>query len=219
MLEKATILNLDTGESMRVLFNPEEYSLRRDVNYSQTAIPGLSAPAIQFVAGNMQTLEMELFVDTYVDQSTGRDARAEADKIVSLMNILPKTHAPPRLEFTWGSLAFTCVLASVSSTYQMFSEDGTPVRMRLQVTFNEYINVTAEARSIKRETVDYTNDHLLAEGESIWSVAYDFYNDARKWRPIALMNRLSDPAELSVGQLLRIPALPFRDPTSGTVFE
>ena len=63
-LEKATLTNTVTGDRVPVLFNPEEYTLSREINYAQAAIPGLSAPLLQFVNGNMQTLEMELFVDT-----------------------------------------------------------------------------------------------------------------------------------------------------------
>ena len=54
-----------------VQFNPEEYTLNRDINYAQAAIPGLSAPILQFVNGNMQTLEMELFLDTYEEHKVG----------------------------------------------------------------------------------------------------------------------------------------------------
>lgn len=214
MLEKATILNLDTGDEIRVLFNPEEYSLRRDVNYAQAAIPGLSAPLLQFVAGNMQTLEMELFVDTYED---GADAREVANQVISLMDIVPETHAPPRLEFCWGSLTFTCVLASASSTFQMFREDGTPVRIRVQVTFNEYRNLELEAKQIKRETADFTSEYRVRAGDTVWTVAHQFYGDPRKWRPIALANRLADPA-VEVGDALAVPSLPYRDRVSGRLF-
>ena len=101
-LEKATIVNLETGRPVKVLFNPEEYSIKRDNNFAQSAIPGLSSPVTQFVAGNMRTLELELFIDTYVDQSAGADASVVADELISMMNILPETHAPPRIEFAWG---------------------------------------------------------------------------------------------------------------------
>src|SRR5829696_6377978 len=107
-LEKAALHNLETGQMIKVLFNPEEYSIKRDNNFVQSAIPGLSSPVTQFVAGNMRTLEMELFIDTYVDERPGSDAREVADQIISLMDILPETHAPPRLEFGWGSLRFQC---------------------------------------------------------------------------------------------------------------
>ena len=33
------------------MFNPEEYTVNRDINYAQTGVPGLSAPIIQFVHG------------------------------------------------------------------------------------------------------------------------------------------------------------------------
>jgi hypothetical protein len=218
MLEKATILNVETGDRVEVMFNPEEYSLRRDVNYAQTSIPGLSAPVLQFVAGNMQTLEMELFIDTYEDRGFGSDAREVADQVISLMDILPETHAPPRLDFVWGTLTFTCVLATASSTYQMFSPDGIPVRIRLQVTFHEYRDLEAEARALKRETADHTTEYRVRQGDSVWSIAGRMYNDPLKWRAIALANHLADPADIEVGDALRIPALPFRDPTSERVF-
>ena len=71
MLEKATITNTVTDYVVTVLFNPEQYTLNRDINYAQAAIPGLSAPLLQFVNGNMQTLEMELFVDSYEQHANG----------------------------------------------------------------------------------------------------------------------------------------------------
>ena len=83
-LEKALITNTVTGDAIPVQFNPEEYTLSRDINYAQAAIPGLSAPILQFVNGNMQTLEMELFLDTYEEHRSAprsstrrsRDVRA-----------------------------------------------------------------------------------------------------------------------------------------------
>jgi len=215
--EKATILNLETDDVVSVLFNPEEYSLRRETNYAQTAIPGLSAPILQFVAGNMQTLEMELFIDTYVDHAAGEDAREVADQVISLMDIDPDTHAPPRLEFAWGSLTFTCVLASASSTYVMFREDGVPVRIRVQVTFNEYRNLELEAKAIKRQTADFTSEYVVREGDSIWTIATQFYNDPQKWRAIAIANEIDDPFTLVELNAIRIPSLPYRDPSSDRV--
>ena len=40
-------------------------------NYAQAAIPGLSSPLLQFVNGNLQTLEMELFLDSYEEHRLG----------------------------------------------------------------------------------------------------------------------------------------------------
>lgn len=47
------------------MFNPEEYTINKDNNFAAQNVPGLSGPILQFVHGNMRTLEMELFFDTY----------------------------------------------------------------------------------------------------------------------------------------------------------
>jgi hypothetical protein len=226
-LEKARITNTVTNESIYVMFNPEEYSVNRDINYAQTGVPGLSAPILQFVHGNMQTLEMELFLDTYEAHregsrtlnQAGEDVRNLTRQVTDLMNINPQTHAPPVLLFTWASLSFPCVLARVSQRFILFRADGTPVRARLQVTFNEFRNADLEARETKRETADFSKLYVVGQGESLSAIAARTYGDPTLWRPIALHNDLDDPRTLSVGMHLLIPQLPVRDPETGEVYQ
>ena len=224
-LEKATITNTVTGERVPVMFNPEEYSVNKDLNYAQSAVPGLSAPLLQFVHGNMGTLEMELFLDTYEEHREGSkvlneqggDVRELLQKILALMEIDRTTHAPPVLLFTWASLSFTCVLARANQRFVMFRPDGTPVRARVQVSFNEFRNAELEAKEIKRETADYSKLRRVGEGETLSSIANDVYRDARLWRPIAIANAIDEPRALAVGTRLLVPRLPFRDPETGEV--
>lgn len=225
-LEKALLVNTVTQEKIPVMFNPEEYTVNRENNFAQAAIPGLSAPILQFVSGNMQTLEMELFLDTYeahvlggrVLNRAGEDVRGLAGKITGLLNIDPTTHAPPVLLFVWASLSFTCVLARASQRFILFLPDGTPVRARLQVTFNEFRNVEQEAKEIKRETADYSKLHVVSQGETLSAIAGRLYGNPALWRPIALRNRLADSRRLATGLELIIPQLPYRDPKTGEVF-
>jgi LysM repeat protein len=222
-LEKASITNTLSGVSVSVLFNPEEYSINRGNNFAQVEIPGLRGPLQQFVSGNMQTLEMELLVDSYEahgnSNKAGEDVRNLTNQITDLMNIDPDTHAPPVLLFTWGSLSFTCILASANQTFIMFRPDGVPVRARLQVTFNEFINAEMEAKETKRETVDYSHRYVVQQGETISSIAGKVYKNARLWRPIAIFNNLDRPQTLTAGAELLVPRLPFRDPETGAVME
>ncbi|MFL6648800.1 MAG: peptigoglycan-binding protein LysM [Sulfurifustaceae bacterium] len=225
-LEKAQLTNTVTGVKIPVQFNPEEYTLNRDINYAQATIPGLSAPILQFVNGNLQTLDMELFLDSYEQHKVGStvvnkaqsDVRVLVKQVTDLMTIEPTTHAPPVLLFTWGSLAFTCVLARVSQRYVMFLPDGIPVRARLTVTFNEYRNIDLEAKEVKRETSDYSKRHVVSEGETLSSIAGKEYGDPRLWRVIAIANRLQRARNLAPGSKLLLPNLPYRDPESGKVY-
>ncbi len=227
MPEKAIITNTVTGDSIPVMFNPEEYTVNRDNNFAQTGVPGLGAPIIQFVHGNMQTLEMELFLDTYeghregsrVLNQAGDDVRTLTRRITDLMNIDPATHAPPVLLFTWASLSFTCVLARANQRFVMFLQDGTPVRARLQVTFNEFRNVELEAKEIKRETADFSKVYVVGQGETLSAIAGRTYGNPALWRPIGLRNSIDDPRSLAVGLRLLLPQLPFRDPETGEGYQ
>jgi hypothetical protein len=225
-LEKAILTNTVTGVKIPVQFNPEEYTLNREINYAQAAIPGLSAPILQFVNGAMQTLEMELFLDSYEQHKTGSavvnsaqsDVRVLVARVTDLMSIDPTTHAPPVLLFTWGSLSFTCVLARCSQRYIMFLPDGTPVRARLTVTFNEYRNIDLEAKEVKRETSDFSKRHVVSQGETLSGIASGEYGDPALWRVIAIANDLQFARNLPPGLNLLLPNLPFRDPESGKAY-
>jgi hypothetical protein len=224
-LEKAVITNLVTGEAIPVLFNPEEYTVSKDNNFASLAVPGLGSPLLQFVHGNLRTLSMELLVDSYERHQSGSqapvpagsDVRALTRRITALLDIDPATHAPPLLLFSWGSLAFRCVLAKVSERFVMFLPSGVPVRARLEVSFSEFTNADFEAKETKRETADYSRVHVVAEGETLSGIAGEVYRNPALWRPIAIRNGLADPRRLEVGLSLQVPQLPFRDPETGEV--
>ena len=222
-LEKAVITNTNTGIRIPVQFNPEEYSVNRDNNFAQASVPGLSAPLLQFAHGNMQTLELELLLDTYEAHrgppanGAGADVRPLVRKVTGLMDIDPTTHAPPILLFTWGSFSFTCVLARASQRFIMFRPDGIPVRARVTVTFNEFKNAELEAKEVKRETADYSKWHELGQGETLSALSGRLFGNPALWRAIAIRNGIDDPLALVPGQKLMIPQLPFEDPESGEV--
>jgi LysM repeat protein len=217
-LAKIQITVEHTGEKFNVLFNPEEYTINKDNNFASQAIPGLSGPLLQFVHGNMRTLEMELFFDTYdTDSLPKQDVRDLTNRVVNLTAIDPALHAPPILRVSWASLQFRCVLARVSQKFILFADDGRPVRARLTVTFNEFIDAEREAKEISRQTANFSKVHVVTQGETISLIAATYYDNAQVWRPIAVMNRLGDPRDLFAGQSLRIPALPFIDPETGEV--
>ena len=226
-LEKAILTNTVTRQFVQLMFNPEEYSLSKDINYAQIGVPGLSAPILQFVHGNMQTLEMELLLDTLeehregsrVVNQAGEDVRNHLRKITDFMEIDSTTHAPPVLVFTWASLTFTCVLARVTSRFILFLPSGTPVRVRIQATFNEYRNSDLEAKEVKRETADYSKMYVVTQGETLSTIAARTYGNPLLWRPVALYNDLDDPSALTPGMRLVIPRLPFRDPDTGEIYE
>ncbi|MFC1475869.1 LysM peptidoglycan-binding domain-containing protein [Candidatus Zixiibacteriota bacterium] len=213
-LVKAKITVEHTAEEIDVMFNPKEYTLNQDNNFASQAVPGLQAPLLQFVHGNMRTLEMELFFDTYEAQ---RDVRDETQRIIRLLEIDAELHAPPILVISWATLYFRCVLARANQKFIMFLPDGRPVRARVTVTFNEFIDPELESKEVNRQTVDFSKVHIVAQKETISGIAGKYYENPRMWRAIATVNGIDDPRSITIGQPLRIPPLPFEDPESGEV--
>lgn len=196
-------------------FNPEEYTINKDNNMAVQSIPGLPAPLIQYVNGNLRTLDMELFFDTWDSKSaTKKDVRGKTNRVVALMDIDSDLHAPPRLNVSWASLQMDCVLAKVSQKFIMFAETGYPVRARLSCTFNEVIDPEQEIKRINKQTADYTKVHIVAEGETLSAIAAKVYNDPKLWRSIAVANEIDDPRAIVIGDALVVPSLPYIDPVS-----
>lgn len=218
LVKALIVIEHKPDQKIPVLFNPEEYTVNKDNNFAAQAVPGLSGPLIQFVHGNLRTLEMELFFDTYDTATLPKaDVRNETLKVSRLMDIDPELHAPPILRFAWASLQFRCVLARASQRFIMFADDGTPVRARMTVTFNEVLDAAREAKQVARQTADVSKLHTVTDGETLSSIAARLYDDPMQWRPIAIANRLDDPRRLRAGQQLWIPALPYIDRDTGEV--
>ena len=215
-LTKARITVENTGQRIDVQFNPEEYSLNKDNNFASQAIPGLSSPLLQFVHGNVRTLDMELFFDTTQDRT---DVRDQSQKVVDLLKIDSDLHAPPVLLVAWASLQLRCVLVRANQKYTRFLEDGTPVRARVTVSFNEFIDADHEAKEVNRQTADFTKVYVVNAGDTLAGIAVKFYNDPLTWRPIAIANNIDDPRDIAPGQELSLPSLPYRDPGTGEVVQ
>jgi nucleoid-associated protein YgaU len=200
-LDKATILNLDTGEAIPVLFNPEEYTLDVGNTIAEIGIPGLQKSPVQYVRGNVRTLRMELFFDTY---EQNQDVRVHTRPITSLLDPVPTTLAPPVLLFSWSSLQFQCVLESVSQRFIMFRPSGMPVRARLTFAFKEFarLEVTIE----KGLFVGPPTVRNLVEGETLSQLAHEYLGDPGAWRDLAEANGIDDPINLEPGRRIVIPS-------------
>ena len=187
-----------------VLFNPTDLSVDAGSHYASMPVPGLSMPILQYIRGESQVLNLELFLDR-TDQ--GGDVQADIDNLLLLVTIDSELHSPPVVDFAWSTFRFTGVVTSLRRKMTLFAEDGRPLRARLTLSLKSYKSAEVQLRELKLSSPDRSHARVLREGETLAHVAYDVYGDPRHWRPIAAANGIRRPRFIPPGTPLWIPAL------------
>jgi nucleoid-associated protein YgaU len=211
-----------------VQFNPTELSFNKGVQVAEIPIPGLDSPLLQFVRGQNETMNVDLFFDS-TEKGMGANATSvtkETNKFYQLVKIEPDTHAPPICKFIWNEDAFpglnplpmkaggsqirksfTCIVESIRHKYTLFSPEGVPLRATLSLTLREYKTLEEQLSELNLHSPDRTQGYVLQSGETLSSIAGRHYNRPGEWRVIADANGIEDPRRLTPGVFLTLPPL------------
>ncbi|MBL7200028.1 MAG: LysM peptidoglycan-binding domain-containing protein [Anaerolineae bacterium] len=211
-LEPALIVNQDTGDTVRCMFNPNEYTLTKQNRWERGETKGKNVPRLKFSQGGSQTLKLQLFFDTYAE---GVDVREHTDPLWEMMMVnADKTNPrsnksePPAVSFQWGGLDFSAVITNMTQKYTLFLKDGTPVRTTVDITLEQLVDEGDYPRQNPTSGGgDAHKTRVVQSGERIDLIAYQEYDDAAEWRRIAEANGLVHPLRLRPGQQLTIPPL------------
>ncbi len=208
-LEKAIIKILagsNKDKETVVLFNPAEYTHSMGNKFQEKSLPGLSNPVLQFVNGEIQTLSMDLFFDTWTD-NRANDLPGYLKKFAQMLAIDSKLHAPPPVEFKWGSFAFEAYVEKLTQKFTMFNASGIPVRATLSVSFKQFQTLKQQLIKPHRESSDKTKRRVFQIDDSLWAMAAREYGEPRYWRLIARHNRIANPRLLRPGVVVLLPPL------------
>ena len=211
-LEPATIVNKDTDEVVRCMFNPHEYTLTKQNRWQRGETKGKNVPRIKFSQGGAQTLKLQLFFDTYAEST---DVREHTNPLWTMMMVnTDKTNPrsnksePPPVSFQWGGLQFDAVITTLTQKFTLFLKDGTPVRTTVDISLEQLGDEDDHPRQNPTSGGgDAHRTRIVQAGERIDLIAYEEYEDATQWRRIADANGLEHPLRLRPGQRLVVPPL------------
>jgi hypothetical protein len=113
-------------------------------------------------------------------------------------------HIPPPCRYRWSSFSFQGVISSYSRQFTYFYSDGTPARVKVTLKIKPHKNDDVAQRENERHSADISRIHQLKEGESLFSLAFEYYQNPSLWRKIAKDNQIDDPLNLSFGSTLVI---------------
>jgi Contractile injection system tube protein/LysM domain len=257
--------SLQAVEMIELQYNPTELSWDKSAQIAEIGIPGLDAPLQQFVRGQAEKLNLELFFDT-TDHGMGKGAVSVTnltDRVYQLIKIEPSRHAPPICTFIWndqfpgsslegnagstasGALAgsvgsaiggavsaigavvgaaasaagaiagaasgnqrrngFRCIVESIKQKFTLFSPEGIPLRATLSVALREYKTLDEQLAQLNLTSPDRTHSHVTRSGDTLSSIAAQYYRSPGDWRSVADANAIEDPRRLAVGAFLTIP--------------
>ncbi|HEX5730398.1 LysM peptidoglycan-binding domain-containing protein, partial [Microbacterium sp.] len=123
--------------------------------------------------------------------------------------------APPFITFTWGNeTTFKSVCTSLTVAFKLFRPNGDPIRADVKMTLKQAEAAsTASSNGANRGTNPTTRAnaghgvHMVKDGDSLPSIAYEAYGDATTWRAIADANGIENPMHLRRGRALSLPRL------------
>jgi len=215
-----------------VLFNPNEYNLQTGSTYAWKTIPGLQSPIAQFISGEAATLSMDLFFDTYerVKRNAGRTLPTGTSKpnrrTANTTSTTPATSdaSPSRSRNSrrWTPICtrLRCAGSSGARSISAASWRRCPNGLRwfLEVRHpgtgdgerdvpEKCSEMTEQYQETPRQSADRTKRKTLKQGEQLWMIAAEEYEDPGQWRAIAEANGIDNPRKLAAGRRLIIPRL------------
>lgn len=195
-------------------FNPGEYTVEKTSSWSRPQVRGgKQTGKPEFQGANAQTLKMEVLFDQFISGVGGGDVAKSVNTLFEWVkptddSVAKKKPQPPIVVFEWGDnpalTSFRAYVKSVSVKYLLFDPSGKPLRATANVTLEE-VPVPPKKQNPTSGAIQGRRSHLLAEGDTLASIAWTEYEDATLWRGIADFNRIDDPLRIRPGQSILIP--------------
>lgn len=195
-------------KTFEVMFNPNTYSQRYDVEYEERQGQGDTASPQVFKRIKPQDYSFEFLFD---GTGTAAEKVEVQDTVEEFLLVTAKhdgeIHRPLYLKLSWGALLVSCVLKSAEVTYTLFRPDGYPLRAKVKATFAEYKDDEKRVAEDRESSPDLTHVHVVAAGEHLSLLAHRFYGDPARYFQVARFNNLKNYRRLEVGQRLMFPPI------------
>jgi len=182
-------------------FNPTDYTETLTNNFKKDKLVGLKKAIDQFKSLQEGDLTLNLLFDT---TDSGMDVRDQLYDLNDIAIMDRELHAPAPCQFVWGSLIFYGVVSEYTRKFTYFYNDGRPARANITLKLKRYKSTEEAEKENELFSSDITKVHQLKEGESLFHLAYQQYQDPKLWRKLAKDNAIDNPLEIESGFMVRI---------------
>ncbi len=192
-----------------VMFNPESYSVKYEVESDLSQAFGTSATAPSFSNMKPQELTLDILID-----GTGVASDEEVDVQQQVDNFLEKTyeyrgdeHKPRYLKVLWGTLVLKSILKMAEVRYTLFKPGGIPLRAVITATF--FGSLSDEYRVAREDSgsPDITHQRTVMEGDTLPLMAHRIYGDPKYYLQVADINGITNFRNIKPGDQILFPPL------------
>lgn len=188
-------------------FNPEKFSVGQKIVYKKEVAPGKTG-----VGGKFDHIEPETVSFDFLIDGTGAGGRAtevmvEIELFKYVVGFNGMIHRPHFLVLQWGTFLMKCVLEAMTIRYELFRQDGTPLRAIISAKFFTYTAGLLETLLAGRSSPDLTHVRMVKEGDTLPLMAYRIYGDASRYLEVARFNRLNNFRNLKTGDRISFPPI------------
>lgn len=195
------------------LLNPEKYTLKYKVEYTEAQGQGTSATQPKFVRSLPEDFETDFLFDrTGViqgqDNSTGDGIIDDIQNFKKIVfDYSGDEHKPNYIMIGWGTLLFKGTLLEMSIEFKLFSPDGTPLRAVVKTKFKGSIEDDLRVAKENNNSPDLTHIRTVKEGDTLPLMTFNIYGDSKYYLQVAAVNNLSNFRKLKVGQDIKFPPI------------
>jgi len=132
-LQKGSLANTSTGEYIEFQYNPEQETLRKNINYQEINAPGVTAKNFQYINQDQYKFDINLLFDNDFGQL---DVDAYIEKIESFAVPQDDTGVPPTLLYTLGHTIY-CIITAIEKNIQLRYADATTRRAIIRLSLQE----------------------------------------------------------------------------------
>lgn len=193
--------------SCTVQINPASYTHEHEVNYNDQQPLGTPGTTLWFKGIPPEKVSFDIYFDAtgVIGSKTVKDQIATFKDVCFTYN--GSIHEPNYLKLSWGTLVFKCKLISLSISYTLFKNDGTPLRAKLSVAFKEALDANIITKEANNQSPNLTHYILVKEGDTLPLLCYKVYGDSRYYKEVAAYNNILNFRTLTPGTALYLPPL------------
>jgi len=203
----------DTDRMFVVPINPETYTQNFKIELETSQGHGNQGTDPKFKSTAPEELRLEFILDGtgvmegYHISAQGKSVKEQLENFKKCVyDMKEKIHRPRFLRIFWGKeLNFPCVLSNLDINYTLFNTDGSPLRVKINATFLNYLAQIARIAAERTNSPDLTHYRLSKQSDRLDLLTYEIYNDSNYFLQVAKANGLSTVRRLKPGSEIYFP--------------